>query len=359
MVAPEHDRLLASSTLRSVFLTADFLQPWFDVFGGRHDLVNLAFRRDGRLIGSAPLAVQAAAGRPPLRRLVMAGQSPTSGEHLDLVAEAGSECEVAEALADQLTGPYGRCWDVMTIQRVLTDARGIRRLAEALEARGCEVELVATGTSPFTVLPLEAADLLTGKSKNFRDQVKQSRNRVARLGEVRLVEPGDDECSHEEAFDRLVELHRVRWADRSSFDTPDKIRFHREVSRRLSSEDRLYLALLLVDGQPVAARYDFVHEGKLWCIQGGWDPVHASARPGLFMTEAAMRWAISRRLREYDFLAGEGDYKQRWSTGSRDLMTVVAINPSTVRGRALPWLRRGRAAGAYVRTVAARARSGS
>lgn len=337
----QHDRLLAASANRSVFLTADFVEPWFEVFGSQHELVNLTVSVDGELVGAAPWAIQPGTVGQPLRRLVPAGQSPTSGEYLDVVAVEGSERLVAEALADELTGPLRRRWDVLVAQRVLADGLGMAELARALAARGYPAELVPTGLSPFTTLPGPGGDLLAGRSKNFRDQVKQARSRVARLGSVRLRTIGVD-LGLDEGLEQLLELHRARWAEESSFDSPDKIRFHRAVARRLHARQGLYLAVLEVEGKPAAARYDFVHDDKMWCVQGGWNPAFAAARPGLHMTDVAMTWAMTRGLREYDFLGGEGDYKQRWSTGSRDLVTVVVRNPATMRGRAMPWVKQGR-----------------
>ncbi|MEZ5409732.1 MAG: hypothetical protein R2761_17015 [Acidimicrobiales bacterium] len=117
-LSERHDSLVAASANRSVFLTADFLQPWLDVFGPDHELVNLVVRRDGELIGAAPWAIQPATGRQPIRRLVPAGQAPTSGEYLDVVAVEGAERVVAEAVADELTGRLRRSWDVLVMQRV-------------------------------------------------------------------------------------------------------------------------------------------------------------------------------------------------------------------------------------------------
>ncbi|MEZ5409731.1 MAG: GNAT family N-acetyltransferase [Acidimicrobiales bacterium] len=178
--------------------------------------------------------------------------------------------------------------------------------------------------------------------QNFRDG-EAGPEPGGRLGDVRL-RVIDSELGVDEGFEELLHLHRARWAERSSFDSPEKIRFHRTVARRLHARQRLYLSVLEVEGKPAAARYDFVYDTKMWCVQGGWNPTYAAARPGLYMTEVAMTWAVGAGLREYDFLGGPGEYKQRWSTGSRELMTVVARNPATVRGRLVPWAERGRTA---------------
>ena len=328
-----YDELLASSAQPSIFLGRAWLESWLDVFGDRHESCFLAVHDGADLVGLAPFVVNTESPRIGLRRLTIAGQQPTSGEHLTVVARAGRERHVAEAVAEQLAGPLRRRWDVLTIQRMLADSPMLAPLTEALRARGCGVEVIETGNSPYLPLPADVDEILRSKSKNFRGQVRQSANRLGRLGTVKIALAGED-IDLDAAFDHLVRLHRLRWSGASSFDSSDKISFHRTLSRRLLDDDQLYLAVLLLDDEPIAARYDFVSHGKIWCIQGGWDPAHSAARPGMVMTEHVMRWGVERGLDEYDFLAGDGEYKDRWSTDARNLVSVVATNPRSPRAQA-------------------------
>ena len=338
---PAHDDLLAQSSSRSVFLTADWLRTWLEVFGASHDILSLAFHSGGELVGLAPLAVARQPGVVPLRRLLVMGQRPTSGEHLDAIALPGYETAVAEALADGLTGPLRRRWDVLTFQRVLADAPVLRHLPAALGHHGCPVDVLPTGDSPYVSVPGPGGNLLAGKSKNFREQARQTRRRVHQLGQVELQVVGSD-LDLDTGFAELVSLHRSRWADASSFDTPDKLRFHQRLSERFVDRGQLYLSVLSVDGATIGARYDFVYDQRMWCIQGGWNPAHSAARPGMFLTEAALEWAMSHGLREYDFLGGASEYKTRWSTGARPLVALSAVNRSTVAGRLYRLAARGK-----------------
>ena len=329
---PAHDELLAASRSRSVFLSADWLASWFETFGDDYESVNLAVHDGDELVGVAPFVIGPHPSIPYLRRLTIAGQHPTSGEYVDIVAKRGREDAVARAVARCLCGQWGRQWDLLFAERVLADSATLTLLAEALEEAGCAVQLLPTGSSPYCTLPASIEELMAAKSKNFRSQVRQSINRVGALGEVRLDDL-DSGLTLEEGLDELVRLHRVRWGGASSFDTEQKLDFHRRLSRRLADRDRLYVSLLRVDEEAIAARYDFIFDNKLWCIQGGWDSSHSRARPGMYLLRSVIEWGIEARLREYDFLGGAADYKDRWSTGARELMTVQAAGPKTLRAR--------------------------
>jgi CelD/BcsL family acetyltransferase involved in cellulose biosynthesis len=138
----------------------------------------------------------------------------------------------------------------------------------------------------------------------------------------------------------LASLNRERWQEEgSSFRTERYHKFHTELARRLAERGWLWLSVLTIDGEPAAARYDFVYGGKVWCMQGGWKPSLRNANLGTIMTGEVIDWAIRNGIREYDFLGGEDHYKRRWANAERTLSDIEAFNPGTLRGRLGPHLR--------------------
>ena len=214
-------------------------------------------------------------------------------------------------------------------------------LEASLGEAGLAPERHDAGSSPYLPLPDDFDQVLAAKSRNFRRQWKNSGNRLAREGEIRLRLAGRD-VALDEAFDQLVRLHRNGWEGRGggSFRTDAYVRFHRVLSRRLLDAGALCLALLEVSGRVVAARYDFVHARKMWCFQGGWLPELGHARVGLVVLGEVIRWAIEQGLEEYDFLSGEDAYKARWATAERTLVDLRAFSPgikASAYRRALAW----------------------
>ena len=338
----EWNALLAASATRSPFLRHEWIATWWDVFGADFDLhVVLVRDADGALVAAAPLMTGAGPGRlrGRLRHLMFVGQrGETHAEHLDVLARPDAPAEAIGALARGLREEVGP-WDALLLERVPADSPTLAALEAALAASGLPVERVRAQASPYLPLPAAWDDLLAAKSKNFRRQWKNSFNRLAATGEVRLLLAGRDVLL-DAAFDRLVALHRARWGDdEGSFRTPRYVAFHRRFSRALADADDLILALLEVGGETVAARYDFVHGGKVWCFQGGWLPEVERMRAGTVLTGLVLQHAIERGLGEYDFLSGEDDYKRRWATAQR---TLVDLEAFTDRPRARWYLRASR-----------------
>jgi len=332
--------LLASSAIPSVFLSWSWVKCWLDEYGSQNEtFVLTAHSSDGELCGIAPLAVSRDNSWHRLRRMTIIGQQPTYGEYLDVISRRGEEAAVAAAFVDQLCRQVSGSWDVLVIQRMLAQSASLSHLKAAFSAQGAICRVEATAPSPTTRLPTDFDELLASCSSNFRQQLRNATNRIKRLGDVQvLVAPKD--VPVDRAFEEMLRLHHLRWDASGAFSTEDRVRFHRDLSHRLAKNDELFLALLTIDHQTVAARYDFVFADKMWCVQGGWDPQYQSVRPGTLMTGEAIRWAIEHGLTEYDFLAGVHDYKLRWANDQRDLVAMTVANPRTIRGKAYGRLRR-------------------
>jgi len=109
---PEWNDLVRRSSSDTVFLTWEWQRTWWKHLG-EGDLLLLGFRHgdDGRLVGIAPLfRTDDTMGRSILQ---MVGCRDVS-DYLDLIAEAGQEGAVHEALLDYLAGD-GLSWDLIDL----------------------------------------------------------------------------------------------------------------------------------------------------------------------------------------------------------------------------------------------------
>lgn len=344
-LAPQAERwnaLLARSRSNSVFLTWEWIELWWQVFGGKLTPTVLLAEEDGRWVGIAPLmtAPHPAPGGRYVRTLKFIGQGGgTLAEHLDCFVEPGHEAAVAAAFADHLCGPLRRKWDALLLERVLTSSPNVAPFKARLLEHGVAVTARNEQPSPYLHLPSSMDALLAAKSSNFRYQYQRSRKKLNGLADVRLLRAGED-MPIEEAIGVLAELNRARWQEAgSSFRTDDYRRFHLALAQRFAERGWLWLAVLTVAGEAIAARYDFAYGGKVWCMQGGWSPARQDLNPGTVMTGEVIAWAIAQGLGEYDFLCGEDHYKRRWSDRERTLADVEGFNAATLRGRWWPQLR--------------------
>lgn len=340
--APRWNSLLARSGSDSIFLTWQWLASWWDVFGGELTLMVLVAEEHGELLGLAPLMIAPfpGPGGRHVRTLMFMGQGgDTLAEFLDLIVLPERRAEVVHAFADELRGPLRKRWDALLLQRVVTESPNLELFERRLAARGVTPRRRNEFPAPYLALPSTLDALLSAKSGNFRYQYQRSRKRLAAAGTAQLLLAGRD-LRVDEALTVLAELNRERWQQAgTSFRTDRYRRFHGTLATALQEQGWLWLGILELNGEPVAARYDFVYGGKVWCMQGGWKPTHESLNLGTIMTGEVMGWAIDRGFREYDFLGGEDHYKRRWADRERLLVDLEAFNPATWRGWLWPRLR--------------------
>jgi hypothetical protein len=113
--------------------------------------------------------------------------------------------------------------------------------------------------------------------------------------------------------------------------------FHESVMRPLLAEGALDLSWLAARGEPVAALYNLVWNGRIQFYQSGRAVnLPKQIRPGIVAHACAIRRAIAEGKREYDFLAGDSQYKLQLALATRPLVTLRAVNS--------PWRERARLA---------------
>lgn len=349
-LAEEWDALLLDSEAASPFLGSTWIRTWWEVFGADRRLYVLVAREeDGTLLGLAPLMVQRGVEgcRPRSRVLLFIGQQgETLAERLDVIVRKGDEKRVVAAFVEHLLATQRALFDVLFLERVRAESSTLALLRQGLLAHGLKVRTENEQPSPYLPLPASYEALQSGMSRNFRRQLKNASNRLAKEGAVRIsFAPTDLPVA--EGMETLIELHRARWGpEEGSFRTQDYKAFHRLLSQRLADREELVLAFLTVDGEHVAGRYDFLYDERIWCFQGGWRPGHERMRVGTILTAEVLRWAIDQGCREYDFLSGAEAYKSRWSKAERTLVDLRAWGHGPRAwadfqlGRARAWARR-------------------
>lgn len=317
--------LLRRTACNCIFLTWEWVSRWWWAFGEPFSLRVVVVRDErGEIVGIAPLIINAE------RRLMLLGQAgETRAEQLDLLVVRGLESEVTPRICRYALRELSDEWETLSFERVLQDSPNLRPMLEALNRDPWKARVVRRESAPYIKLDGSWDEYLAGRTKSFRNNWRRSSRRLDQRGEVSVLVAGDD-LPFQEAFAHLIRLHRERWGDdKGKFRTERYLRFHEALARELLQKGLLCLLLLAVHGRVVAVSYDFVYSGKVWAMQGGWDPNFAHERVGSLLLGEAVRWAIRNGQSEYDLLGGSDAYKRWWATHERVMVYLDAIRPRT------------------------------
>lgn len=324
--------LLRISGNNSVFLTFEYLDTWLAVYGPGRTLRILAAWLGEELVGVAPFSIGPGPNRAR-RWLRYAGILGASGdelsEFLDFLIAPGHEEALTPRFLDFLLRDLRRDWDVASFGLAPSTSPRLPILMKRLHADGLPLRVVDAVPSPFLPLPASWYEVRQAKSRNFRSVW----NRLHNKHRVEILEAGRD-LDLDAAFDVLLRLNQSRWgSEGQAFTTEKTRRFHRMLAHRFHELGWLCFLLMKIDGEFAAVRFDYVYDGKLWNIQGGWNPALSQLSPGRILLGAQIQWCIRRDLREYDFLAGDADYKRTWATHERRLTKVEVFRPGSVRAQ--------------------------
>lgn len=296
----------------NIFSTWEWADAWWRHFGGGGSLcVRCVSGSEGQPMALLPLYRERRSGLTLTRLL-------------------------GQGVADQL-GPVCGPTELGSAREELRRAGGDVLLAERL---GGEADWTALGgqvlrseASPAIVLPKEGGweDYLQDRSANFRQQVRRRARKLAGALGVRF-RLSDDPGRLAGDMDALIGLHAAQWGGRSRAFRGEREAFHREFAARALEQGWLRLWLAEAEGTPVAAWYGFRFGAAEYFYQSGRDPAWDRYRIGAGMLEHSMREAFTDGMREYRLLRGDEDYKQRYATETRRLVTIAV--PSTVSGNA-------------------------
>ncbi|HEY3494337.1 MAG TPA: GNAT family N-acetyltransferase [Polyangiaceae bacterium] len=338
----EWQKLLTRSALNEPVMTPFWLNAWWRVFGaeGGRKLRMLLVFEDRRLIGVVPLLTRRHWYLPglPFRRIELLGSGEEEAdeicsEYLGVIAERGREpvviAELTRALA---TGALGE-WDEAVFAAMHAESPLTGLLVEGLERAHFDTRSTTTAECPFIALPESWDEYLRRLSSSSRSFVKRT------LAAFQDWAGGEDayfevrsplELARGTAV--LRALHGERWSEASTggvFGSPRFRAFHWEIMLPLLASGALELSWLAVRGEPIAALYNFSWNGKVYFYQSGRKlDVPSRVRPGIVAHLHAIRRAIERGRREYDFLGGASRYKLALATDRRSLVTVRAVHPS-------------------------------
>jgi CelD/BcsL family acetyltransferase involved in cellulose biosynthesis len=315
---------------RCLFLTPEWLVPWWEQFGSGRELCCIAVFEEERLLGFVPFFSELVRiGGLRVQRVAFVGDGATGCDYLDVLAAPGRETEVRAAVMEALGAlPWDVCdldglWRESPTAHFLAqrfpNARGISSSraglggAEAQVVRDARLRFVCpniplTGTCDEYLASLGRRENLRRREKWLYRQPGVSVE-VARTPEEAVV-----------AVERFLDLHRARWSVEGGSDGLADERhetFHRVAVRMLAERGWLRLYTLFAARRPVASVYGIVHERKFLYYQSGYDPAWRSKSVGLVLLARTVQDAYAEGLAEFDFLRGDEAYKAEWARAER------------------------------------------
>lgn len=310
-IAQEWDELAVEADLEP-FLRPGWLTAWWSAFGAGQ-LVILAVRRKGRLVGVVPLCQ---------RGSVLS--SPTNW-HTPLYEPAVADQSALRAIVNGILARHPRRLDLSFVDGDGAAAQEFRELGGSYR-----IVEQTRWRSPYLAVRGDWEAYWQGVSGKLRQTVRRGSRRLAETGEVSL----EIESGHERLDDLLAEGFEVEasgWKGRRGTAIaadPQTLSFYTELARWAASCGLLRLAFLRVGGRAVAFHFSLESQGKHYLLKPGYDERFRKAGPGTVLTCKMIERAFSLRLDSYEFLGADDEYKKKWTSEVHPRVRIQAFATS-------------------------------
>jgi CelD/BcsL family acetyltransferase involved in cellulose biosynthesis len=305
------------------FMSWEWASSWWDFFGsGRLHVV--AFHRNGRLAGLAPLYRSGGPWGMSTLRQIGAGQS----DYLDFLIEPNA---AEKGYGDLILAVMKSSdTDLILLEQVPPNRLGILRNRGRLS--GSYLQVKERGHCYIAELPPRWEEYLAGLGSNERYNIgRRSRTLEKQHGVLfrRYDQPGSDlDQKMDDFFDLMVRRLTMRGRVLAADEAVSRD-FHKSIAQRFAAKGWLNLGTLEKDGQMIAGLLSFEYGETLFYYHSGFDPDWAKYSVGMVLMAKCIEDGIGRGMRQFDFMRGRAAYKMKWKVEERSFYRVVMARSIT------------------------------
>lgn len=302
----EWQALLPSSSANRVFSTPGWQRTWWDQFGRERELFLLSVRRQGTLVGVAPLAQKGA--------VITCLCDPEVCDYQDIVAAAGEEEKVCAAIMDYLAPED---WQRLSLHCLPGDSPTLTHLVAAARERGYRVISEVGDVCPQVTLPLTWDEYLASLTKKQRHELRRKLRRLEdHASPLRYYTVSDPDKLRRDVDD-FIHLHRLSNPAKAEFMSPEMESFFHSLAASQMKAGHLRLYFLEVEGVRVSTAFCFDYGDELSLYNSGFNPAYSALSVGLLLKALCLKDAIELGKKRLDFLRGSEPYK--YHLGGKDL----------------------------------------
>ena len=305
-------KLLATCTVDTLFLTPQWQRVWWEQFGDGAEMLLLCFKKNDHMEGIAPLARHNGT-------ISLIGDKDVC-DYNDFLVSRGAESRFYSSLLDHLDKEG---WQTMELLSLTESSPTLSWLPDLARERGYSVEVRQEDVSPGLSLPDTWEAYVAGLSKKDRHELRRKLRRLESAeGDVRYYKVSDPEGVERDMED-FFSLMRNSREDKYHFLTEPREQFFRSMAREMASIGIFKLFFLELNGERVASALCFDYGQSRLLYNSGYDPKHSYYSVGLLLKAFAVKDAIEEGKDYFDFLRGSEPYKYDLGAQDRTLYQMV------------------------------------
>jgi CelD/BcsL family acetyltransferase involved in cellulose biosynthesis len=319
-LAPEWKALHAESRPHNPFLSWEWSRACRKHHAAQSRLYLLAARREGQLVGLAPLRLERQFG---FRALWFLGDGRS--DYLGFLLHPSAP-DVESALLAELQRRRSE-WDLAVLRQLAGPYTALPAAAAPPRLRAAGVE----GTvAPYLAHSGDWESLRASGPGWLKRMAKASRKWIKDGGTVERIEG----ARAADFVDAIAEIEAASWKGQEGvgrFQPGAGRELLREALTDLGALGSMELWLAFKDDRPVAFEINFRETERIWLYQGAYREEYRKYSPGGVLDYLSIENAWRDGAREYDFMSGDEPYKAERTDAQRPIR-YMALHPRNARG---------------------------
>lgn len=310
-IQTEWEGVLSSSPVNTVFLTPQWQEVWWEIFGDGKKMAGFYIR--------APEGVTAIASLTRCGDTLSFLGNQDTVDYNDFMVRPGYEASFFDVLLGRMEE---QSWDVMRLDSLVETSPTLAHLPDLARQRGYSVEVQHEDISSGILLPSTWEEYLSTLSKKNRHELRRKFRRLESLPDwnwTMVTDPSEVSLRLED----FIRLMRLSSRDKDQYMTADRERFFHKIAQRMAQLGQLRLFFLEMEGKPVATSLCFDYASSRLLYNSGYDVDYSYYSVGLLLNALCLQEAIQRGIEYFDFLRGSEPYKQHLGGKPRDLYQMV------------------------------------
>ena len=308
---PDWSDLAERAEIESAWLSHEWLDCWWEAFGGEGRLFVPTIWSSGRLIAAAPMMtidMRIKGLRWRVLRFMENGVTPRSQFLL-----TPDRTDAASLLWTLIESAFKE-WDLAILANVPHEGSFNGWRAALADTRMRFIE-TPDRQSPFIDLAQGFQAFRRTISPKLRENINGARNRLSRLGDIEIqsvLGAGDVSAALETCF----EISARGWKAASQSDLGSRAphrAFYHALADDNSLRERLYIWILTVDKKPIAFNMVIRSGDTVSGLATDYDLEFRQCSPGVYLFSQLLEELATLRVSRCDMAGQLHDYKRFWT----------------------------------------------
>lgn len=308
------------SNISYPFQLPEWQESWWNAFGTGRTLFLWEVKDNGHLIAIVPLVItKQKIYRLPFKCLSLLGSDNMGIDYSDLIlfSEMDEKIrnEIISTILSKITG-----YDIATFLNIRDDSLTLPIL-RSLASKNSNTQI----TTPFS-----AHSFISSSSDDFNKLLKKSNllrpYKYFSKQEgytVRHLTKTDEILPLLESFFAQHRSRRDLLNDQSQFADENQKEFYRQLTKNLSSTQKLLFTELTINNDPIAYHFGMHHQRVFYWYKPTFNPTYQKHSPGKALLYELITWCKNNQIQTFDFTVGDEAFKLQYANKNTPVYSIL------------------------------------